>query len=110
MPASPGSTSSWPSPCGAGTIVTFLVAQGVHTSWTLPIALVIATTKGSLVAMFFMHLYGDRGLPKLVLLTAVVLFILMITLIVADLHFRFGLVAPYGAEVPVPPRVLEWKL
>lgn len=93
-----------------GTIATFLVAQGEHTAWSLPIALLIATTKASLVAMIFMHLWGDKGLPKVVLLTALVLFILVISLVLTDLHFRFALVTPRGLEVPVPPRVLEWKL
>jgi len=89
-----------------GTILTFTVAQLPRSEWTLPIALFIATCKGTLVALFFMHLYGDKGLPKMVLLTAVTLFVLLITLLMTDLHFRFPLVTPRGVELPIPQRVL----
>jgi cytochrome c oxidase subunit 4 len=89
-----------------GTFLTFTVATLPRGAWTLPIALIIATTKGTLVAMFFMHLWGDKGLPKMVLLTAVTLFVLLISLLMTDLHFRFPLVTPRGVEVPIPQRVL----
>jgi len=89
-----------------GTFLTFTVAELPRGEWTLPIALLIATCKGTLVALFFMHLYGDKGLPKMVLLTAVTLFVLLITLLMTDLHFRFPLVTPRGVELPIPQRVL----
>ncbi len=89
-----------------GTILTFTVAQLPRGEWTLPIALIIATCKGTLVALFFMHLYGDKGLPKMVLLTAITLFVLLISLLMTDLHFRFPLVTPRGVELPIPQRVL----
>ena len=89
-----------------GTILTFTVAQLPRGDWTLPIALIIATCKATLVALFFMHLYGDKGLPKMVLLTAVTLFVLLISLLMTDLHFRFPLVTPRGVELPIPQRVL----
>jgi len=89
-----------------GTFLTFTVAQLPRGPWTLPVALMIATAKGTLVALFFMHLWGDKGLPKMVLLTAVILFVLLISLLMTDLHFRFQLVTPRGVELPIPERVL----
>ena len=87
-----------------GTGLTNFVAHGERTAWTLPIAMLIATTKASLVAMIFMHLWNDRGLPKLILLTVLVFLGLLIGLVITDLHNRFPLVTPRGEVVAVPTR------
>ena len=43
----------------------------------IPVALVVATIKGSLVAMFFMHLNHERKLIYYVLALTVIFFIFM---------------------------------
>jgi cytochrome c oxidase subunit IV len=43
------------------TIMTYLVSFAGLGPWSLPVAMVIATTKGTLVVLYFMHLkYEDR--------------------------------------------------
>jgi cytochrome c oxidase subunit 4 len=86
------------------TFLTFAIAHGEHSAWTLPLALVIASTKASLVLFFFMHLKGDRGMPKLIMLTVVLVLAWFITMVGTDYRNRFPLGAPHGANVHVPPR------
>jgi cytochrome c oxidase subunit 4 len=87
-----------------GTILTFTIAHGERTAWTLPIALMIASTKATLVVFFFMHLKGDRGMPKIIMLTIALTLVWFITIVHTDYHTRFALGAPHGAEIPVAPR------
>lgn len=67
-----------------GTIVTVTVAN-VHLGILLGIAVavVIATIKGSLVAGYFMHLFGERKLIYVVLAFTAILAIAMVGLILA---------------------------
>ena len=87
-----------------GTILTFTIAHGERTDWTLPLALMIATTKASLVGFFFMHLKGDRGMPKIIMLTVVLTLAWYLTIVSTDYRTRFRLGAPHGAEISVPAR------
>jgi len=68
--------------------------------WGVVVALAIAATKGGLVALFFMHLWDQRGANRLVFLTSLVFVALLCLLTVADNATRFPLANPPGSEVP----------
>jgi cytochrome c oxidase subunit 4 len=87
----------------AGTILTFLAAK-IHFSGPVHVAisLLIATAKGSLVALFFMHLWDQRGANRLVFLTSLVFVALLVGLTVADNATRFPLANPPGSTGALP--------
>ena len=62
------------------------------------VALGIATAKGALVALFFMHLYDQRGPNRLVFATALVFVALLVLLTILDNATRFPLANPPDAE------------
>ena len=64
----------------------------------------IATVKGALVALFFMHLWDQRGANRLVFVTSLVFVALLIGLIVViDYATRFPLANPPGSPGALPP-------
>jgi cytochrome c oxidase subunit 4 len=81
------------------TVVTYLVSR-LHLGggWGMVVALLIAVTKASLVALFFMHLWEQRGANRLVIVTACVFVALLIGLTVLDNATRFPLANPPGSE------------
>ncbi len=93
-----------------GTTATFLLSKVHLGPFHLTVALLIAATKGALVALFFMHLWDQRGVNRLVLLTALVFVSLLIGLTVADSATRWPIANPpnprnIGFEPPGAPRV-----
>jgi cytochrome c oxidase subunit 4 len=74
--------------------VTFALSTVEMGGWSLALALVIAVTKGSIVALFFMHLWDHRGASRLVLVTAVLFVAVLSSLVVADVLTRFPLALP----------------
>jgi len=52
--------------------------------WNTVAALAIAVCKGSLVALFFMHLRWSSGLMRIVLLAAFMWFAILVSLTLAD--------------------------
>jgi cytochrome c oxidase subunit IV len=89
------------------TVLTYLVAR-VHLpgAWAVTVALVIAISKGTLVALFFMHLWEQTGANRLVFLTSLVFVALLIGLVVADNATRFPLANPPDAET-APQRIRD---
>jgi cytochrome c oxidase subunit IV len=73
-----------------GTILT-VVAAGIDLGAFNPIvALGIATTKAILVVLFFMHVkYAHEKLTKLVIITAIFFFLILLALTMADYSTRF---------------------
>jgi cytochrome c oxidase subunit 4 len=73
-----------------------VVAGRVHlpSPWAILVALFIAVTKASLVALFFMHLWDHGGANRLVLVTSLVFLLLMIGVTVLDNASRFPLTNP----------------
>ncbi len=86
------------------TVLTFSVAHLHRGPFTLLVAMIIACTKAVLVALFFMHLWDEKGLNRLILLMAAVFLGLMILLDVSDVRTRFPPALPPSVEVPVPER------
>jgi len=66
------------------TVVTVAVTWVDLGRWNLWIAMVIATVKGSLVALYFMHLRYDRPINGIVLLTALLFVLLFVGLALTD--------------------------
>ena len=65
------------------------------------VALLIATAKAALVAIFFMHLWEEKGVARLVLVVSAVFVALLIGLTLADNATRF----PYAN----PPYSESWQ-
>jgi cytochrome c oxidase subunit IV len=62
--------------------------------WSLVAALLIALVKGSIVALFFMHLWDRPGMTRIALVGAVMFVAVLVTLVVADVATRFPLALP----------------
>jgi cytochrome c oxidase subunit 4 len=62
------------------------------------VALGIASLKGALVALFFMHLYDQKGPNRLVFVTSLVFVALLVLLTLLDNSTRFPLANPPDAE------------
>jgi cytochrome c oxidase subunit IV len=70
--------------------------------WAVVIALTIASAKGSLVALFFMHLWDQTGANRLVFVTSLVFVALLVGLTLLDNATRFPLANPPGSEGALP--------
>jgi cytochrome c oxidase subunit 4 len=70
------------------------------------VALTIASVKGALVALFFMHLYDQPGPNRLVLVTSLVFVALLVSLVLLDNATRFPLANPPDAET-APQRIRD---
>jgi cytochrome c oxidase subunit 4 len=70
------------------------------------LALGIATVKGTLVALFFMHLWDQPGPNRLVLITSLIFVALLISLPLLDNATRFPLANPPDAET-APQRIRD---
>jgi cytochrome c oxidase subunit 4 len=76
-----------------------------------PLALAIAVTKATLVVLFFMHLWEQRGPARVYLLTALAFVTLLLAGVLADASTRFAPALPRGdALVPSPGHRLPTEL
>jgi cytochrome c oxidase subunit 4 len=66
------------------TVITAVVAGIDLGSLNLPIALAIAVVKASLVLLFFMHMRYDRPMNAIVFITALLFFMLFVTIAILD--------------------------
>jgi len=94
------------------TAITILVAR-MHLGhgFGLVVALLIAITKGSLVALFFMHLWDHGGANRLVLVTSLFFLCLLLGITLLDNASRFPLTNPPNTETlrwsPPGPDILS---
>lgn len=73
----------------AGTILTVIAARIDLGVFNPIVALAIATTKAVLVVLFFMHVkYAHERLTKLVIVTAIFFFLILLALTMADYGTR----------------------
>jgi cytochrome c oxidase subunit 4 len=70
--------------------------------WAIVVALAIASTKGALVALFFMHLWDQTGANRLVFVTSLAFVALLIGLTLLDNATRFPLANPPGSAGALP--------
>ena len=66
------------------TIVTVVVARVPLGEWNLIVAMVIATIKATLVALFFMHLFYDKGFVRITFVVSLLFLSLFITFCLMD--------------------------
>ncbi len=78
-------------------------------AWGITVALAIAIVKGTLVALFFMHLWDQRGANRLVFVTALVFVALLIGLTLSDNATRFPLSNPPGTEGALPVGATDYE-
>jgi cytochrome c oxidase subunit 4 len=72
-----------------GTFITYKAAFLDLGAFNAPVALLIATIKATLVALFFMHVKGaSEKLTKLVIFSALFFLLLLLTLTMADYATR----------------------
>jgi len=87
----------------AGTVITYMAAK-IHFSGPVHvlISLTIASAKGALVALFFMHLWDQKGANRLIFATSLVFVALLIGLTLSDNMTRFPLANPPGSPGALP--------
>ena len=70
------------------TLATVIIASFDFGGWNIVIALSIASFKGSLVALYFMHLKYDNGIFTIVFISSLIFLALFITFTMFDTHHR----------------------
>jgi len=66
----------------------------------LPVALLIATIKATLVVLFFMHLWDSEGINRLVFGVSILFVMVLLLGVFGDLLTRSPAALPLGAPVP----------
>lgn len=84
------------------TIITVEVSKIHLGAWNAIAALAIATVKGLLVALFFMHLLYDKKIYAIIVVLALVMLSLLIALTMADI-LRRGDINEYE-KLPIHPQ------
>lgn len=70
------------------TTLTFVLSLAALGELHMPVALLIATVKGALVAFYFMHLAEQRSANRIVFLMAVLVIAILVLLMYADVATR----------------------
>ncbi|MDC0710121.1 cytochrome C oxidase subunit IV family protein [Stigmatella sp. ncwal1] len=83
----------------AFTFITVITGRMHLPTFGLLLALVIATVKGTLVLLFFMHLIDHKGANRLVMGVSLVFVLIMIMAPMADFATRFRGSNPPGSHV-----------
>ena len=76
------------------TVITVVVSYYDFEPWNDLIAMAIATFKGALVVLFFMHVWHSSPLTKIVLITALFFFAILVAFVYADVFTREMLNVP----------------
>ncbi|MBZ4418337.1 cytochrome C oxidase subunit IV family protein [Myxococcus sp. RHSTA-1-4] len=80
------------------TAITYVTGRMHMPTFGLLLALIIATTKGTLVALYFMHLADHRGANRLVFAVSILFVILMLIAPLADVGTRYRGSNPPGSQ------------
>jgi cytochrome c oxidase subunit 4 len=85
------------------TVVTVMTGRMHLPDWGLVLALVIASIKGALVALYFMHLADHQGANRVVFVTSMVFVVLLLLFTLFDIGTRFRpTLAANGTPVAFP--------
>lgn len=79
------------------TVVTVMTGRMHLPTWGLALAMLIATVKGTLVAMYFMHLVDHAGANRLVFGVSILFVLLLLFFPLTDLGTRFRGAIPPGS-------------
>ena len=82
--------------CGL-TLLTVMTGKQHLGAIALPLALTIASVKSLLVLLFFMHLWEQKGAPRLIIGLSVGFALLLMFFTMADVSTRFVPLTPAGA-------------
>jgi cytochrome c oxidase subunit IV len=66
------------------------------------IAMLIATTKATLVVLFFMHLWDEGGVNRLVFVVSLLFLVVLLLGVFADLMWRLPISLPNEGPLPMP--------
>jgi cytochrome c oxidase subunit 4 len=88
------------------TVVTVLTGRMHLPDWGLALALVIASVKGALVALYFMHLAEHHGANRLVFGTSMLFVVLLLVFTLMDIGTRFRPTLP-SSNTPAPQWPVE---
>jgi cytochrome c oxidase subunit 4 len=80
------------------TLVTVWTGRMHLPDWGLALALLIATTKGTLVALYFMHLTDHKGANRLVFGVSILFVLLLLFFPLADFGTRTRMANPPGSS------------
>lgn len=85
------------------TIITVVTGRNVHLPGygNIIVAMVIATTKATLVVLFFMHLWEEGGVNRLIFVSSIVFALVMLLGIFGDLLTRAPGALPNGGPMPI---------
>lgn len=81
------------------TLVTVITGRMHIPNFALALALLIATVKGGLVLMFFMHLVDHKGANRLVMAVSFLFVLMMLIMPMADFATRFRPANPAGSRL-----------
>jgi cytochrome c oxidase subunit 4 len=81
------------------TVVTVLTGRMHIPNFALALALLIATVKGTLVLLFFMHLVDHKGANRLVMAVSFLFVLMMLIMPMADFATRFRPANPAGSHL-----------
>ena len=87
----------------AFTIITVTTGRMDLGSANIFVAMAIATTKATLVLLFFMHLYEEGAVNRLILVTSVLFALVLIIGVFGDLMTRSHGALPNGGPMPIKP-------
>jgi cytochrome c oxidase subunit IV len=76
------------------TVVTYLTGRMHMPTWGIFIAMAIATLKATLVVLFFMHLWEQKGVNRVVMVTALIMVGTMLMGTFADVFTRLPSALP----------------
>jgi cytochrome c oxidase subunit 4 len=80
------------------TLVTVITGR-MHIQFGLALALLIASVKGTLVLLFFMHLVDHKGANRLVMAVSFLFVLMMLIMPIADFATRFRPANPAGSHL-----------
>ena len=76
------------------TAITWFTGQMHIPGFALLLALIIAVTKATLVVLFFMHLWEQRGVNRIAFTSSLVLVMIMLLGVFGDVGFRLTTLLP----------------
>ena len=89
------------------TAVTVWTGKMDFGNFNIVIAMVIATIKASLVVLFFMHLWDEGPVNRLIFVVSLVFVGVMIAFTFGDLMFRYKGTLPNGGPWEGAPRITD---
>jgi len=89
----------------AFTVLTVITGRMDLGAANIFIALAIATTKATLVVLFFMHMWDMGGVNRIVFGVSVLFAVVLIIGVFGDLMVRLPVTLPNGGPIPLSPTV-----